>query len=48
VFNNANVLGRIGVYGNGPVPNATFGTPNAGLANLDPGRMIQLQARLTF
>jgi hypothetical protein len=48
VFNNANVLGRIGVYGNGPTPNATFGTPNTGLANLDPGRMIQLQARLTF
>jgi hypothetical protein len=48
VFNNANVLGRIGIYGNGPVPNATFGAPSTGLANLDPGRMIQLQARVTF
>jgi carboxypeptidase family protein len=48
LFNHANVLGRIGVYGNGVAPNATFGTPNSGLANLDPARMVQFQARFTF
>lgn len=48
VFNHANILGRIGVYGDGSAPNATFGTPNTGLANLDPARMIQLQAKFQF
>ena len=48
VFNHANVLGRIGVYGNAATPNATFGTPNTGLANLDPARMVQFEARLLF
>jgi outer membrane receptor protein involved in Fe transport len=48
VFNHANILGRIGVYGDGLTPNATFGTPNTGLANLDPARMIQFQARFQF
>ncbi len=48
LFNHANVLGRMGVYGNGSAPDATFGAPGAGLANLDSGRMIQLQARLVF
>ena len=48
VFNHANVLGRIGVYGNAAAPNASFGTPNTGLANLDPARMVQFEARLQF
>jgi outer membrane receptor protein involved in Fe transport len=48
VFNHANILGRIGVYGDGVAPNATFGTPNTGLANLDPARMIQFQAKFQF
>ena len=48
LFNHANVLGRIGVYGNAATPNATFGTPDTGLANLDPARMVQFEARLLF
>ena len=48
LVNHANILGRIGVYGNGADPAPTFGTPNTGLANLDPGRMVQLQARYSF
>ena len=48
VFNHANILGRVGVYGNGAEPNAAFGTPSTGMANLDPGRMFQFQARLGF
>ena len=48
VFNHANILGRIGVYGDGAAPNATFATPNTGLANLDPARMIQFMAKFLF
>ena len=48
VFNHANVLGRIGVYGNAATPNATFATSNTGLANLDPARMVQFEARILF
>ena len=48
VFNHANILGRIGVYGDGLAPSATFGTPNTGLANLDPARMIQFMAKFQF
>ena len=48
VFNHANILGRIGVYGDGASPSATFGTPNTGLANLDPARMVQFLVRLGF
>lgn len=48
LFNHANVLGRMGVYGNGAVPNASFGTPGRGLSNLDPARMVQFEARFTF
>src|SRR5262249_43666757 len=48
VFNHANMLGRLGTYGDTGTPNSTFGAPNAGLANLDPGRMFQLQARFNF
>jgi hypothetical protein len=48
VFNHANILGRIGVYGDAATPNANFGTPNTGLANIDPARMIQFQLRFVF
>ncbi|MGE5815898.1 MAG: TonB-dependent receptor domain-containing protein [Acidobacteriota bacterium] len=48
VFNHANVLGRTGVYGNGTTPSATFGSPGAGLANIDPARQFQLLARFVF
>jgi len=48
VFNHANVLGRNGTYGDAATPVATFGQALAGLANLEPGRMVQFQARLTF
>jgi hypothetical protein len=48
VFNHANILGRNGVYGNGTAPVASFGTPGAGLANIDPARQFQLLARFTF
>jgi TonB-dependent receptor-like protein len=48
VFNHANILGRIGIYGDGAAPNATFGTPNTGLANLDPARMVQFQVRFNW
>lgn len=48
VFNHANVLGRQSVYGNGASPNANFGEPAAGLANIDPPRMLQLELRYSF
>jgi hypothetical protein len=48
LFNHANILGRNGVYGNGAVPVAAFGTPGAGLANIDPARQYQVLARFTF
>jgi hypothetical protein len=48
VFNHANVLGRQSVYGNGAVPNANFGEPNAGLSNIDPPRMVQVAVQYSF
>ena len=48
VFNRANVLGRNGTYGDASAPLATFGQASAGLANVDPARMIQVIARYTF
>jgi hypothetical protein len=48
IFNHANILGRIGTYGDAATPTATFGTPNTGLANLDPARMVQFLARYSF
>lgn len=50
-FNRANVAGYNGVYGNlvsGQPASAAFGTPNTGIANIFPGRQVQLQLRLTF
>ena len=48
LFNHANVLGRNGVYGNTGAPSAAFGTPLAGLANVDPARMVQFLVRYDF
>jgi hypothetical protein len=48
VFNRANVLGRNGTYGNTAAPLATFGQASPGLANIEPGRMVQFQARFQF
>ena len=48
LFNHANTIGRNGVYGTGATPNRTFGSTLGGVANVDPGRMFQFQARATF
>ena len=48
VFNHANILGRIGIYGDAATPSPTFGTPNTGIANLDPARMVQFQVKFNF
>lgn len=50
VFNHPNTIGRNGTYGNAAsgVANSTFGLRLAGVANVDPGRMFQFQARLSF
>ena len=48
VSNHANILGRNGTYGDTATPLATFGLANGGLANVDPGRMVQLQVRFDF
>ncbi len=50
VTNHQNVVGYNGVYGNNadgsPLP--TFGQPLGGLANTEPGRQYQFQARFRF
>jgi hypothetical protein len=46
--NANNIIGRNGVYGNGATPNASFGTALSGVANVQPGRQFQFQARLMF
>jgi outer membrane receptor protein involved in Fe transport len=50
VTNHQNVVGYNGVYGNNAdgSPLATFGQPLGGLANTEPGRQFQFQARLRF
>ncbi len=50
VTNHQNVVGYNGVYGNDPSgqPLSTFGQPLGGLANVDPARQWQFQARLRF
>jgi hypothetical protein len=48
LFNHANVLGRIANYGDSAAPNSNFGQASAGLANIDPSRMVQVQARYVF
>jgi hypothetical protein len=46
--NHANVVGYNSVYGNGSAPLPTFGAPLGGVANVEPGRQFQFQARLDF
>jgi hypothetical protein len=58
IFNHANILGRAQtIYGDTGTPNSTFGqlvsagaATNAlpALANIDPPRAVQIQARFTF
>jgi hypothetical protein len=50
VTNHENVVGYNGVFGNDPSgqPLSTFGQPLGGLANVDPARQWQFQARLRF
>jgi hypothetical protein len=48
VFNHANVFGRNGTYGDTTTPLTTFGQANPGLANIDPGRMVQFQAKFSL
>ena len=50
VTNHQNVVGYNGVYGNDPSgqPLPTFGQPLGGLANVDPARQWQFQARVRF
>ncbi len=46
--NHLNLYTQNGVYGNGANPVATFGTPQGGLANVGPPRMMQFMARIVF
>lgn len=48
LFNHSNYYRLNNVYGNGATPLATFLTPLAGVANVDPGRQLQFAARLEF
>ena len=48
LFNQANILGRNGTYGDAAAPLPTFGLALPGLANVDPGRMLQFQLRYNF
>jgi hypothetical protein len=49
IFNHSNYYGRNGVFGTGAVaPPALFGTPLAGIANVDPPRELQFVARFRF
>jgi len=48
LFNHANTIGRNGVFGTGTTPLPTFNTTPGGVANVDPGRMFELQGRLRF
>jgi len=48
LFNHANVLGRNGTFGDTGTPLATFGQASPGLSNIEPGRMVQFQARFSF
>jgi hypothetical protein len=46
--NHNNIYGRNGVYGNAITQNAALGSPLGGISNVDPGREIQFQLRLSF
>lgn len=50
VFNNRNIYGRFGNYGSAIIgaPNPFLGTALGGIANVDPSREIQFQARFRY
>ncbi len=48
LFNHANILGRNGIYGDAAAPLPSFGLALPGLANIEPGRMLQVQLRYSF
>jgi hypothetical protein len=49
IFNHSNYYGRNGVFGaGGAPPPALFGTPTAGIANVDPPREFQFVFRFRF
>lgn len=48
LFNHPNVLGRNATFGDTGAPLATFGRALAGLANIDPPRMVQFQVKYEF
>jgi hypothetical protein len=48
LLNHTNYIKLNGTYGNGAQPAATFLTPIAGVANVDPARQFQFAARLIF
>lgn len=50
-FNNRNIYGRFGTYGNNGIvgnPNVLLGTATAGIASVDPSREIQFQVRFRY
>ena len=48
LFNHANVLGRQTNYGDTGTPALNFGQALSGIANIEPGRMVQFQIRYQF
>jgi hypothetical protein len=48
LFNHPNVLGRNSTFGDTGTPLPTFGRALAGLANIDPPRMVQFQVKYAF
>jgi hypothetical protein len=48
LFNHPNVLGRNSTFGDTGTPLPTFGRALAGLANVDPPRMVQFQVKYQF
>lgn len=48
LFNRQNLIRVNNIYGEGPAPLATFLAPIAGITNVDPGRQLQVTARVKF
>jgi hypothetical protein len=48
LFNHPNVLGRNSTFGDTGTPLPTIGRALAGLANIDPPRMVQFQVKYAF
>lgn len=48
LLNHANIVGRNTTWGNAATPNASFGQPLAGSANVDPARQWQFVMRMEF